>query len=95
MGTMCKQNPRPKREIDITSVGYIIDSIKEIADNKKISLDQALKAYELIAYERRTNVMIDNGDFSDENMCGVGTAIKDVAEQLGDIAEAISEFHKA
>lgn len=91
MGTMCNQKVRPTRDINGPEIHGFIDMIKEIAENKKISYELALKTYELMAYERRTNVMIDDGNYMDENMCGIGTAIKEIAESINDVAQALEE----
>lgn len=92
MGTMCGQPVRPTREIDIASAKAFSEMIKEIAKDQKITFEGALKVYELMAYERRTNIMVDDGNFTDENMCGIGTAIKELAEQVHDIADALQEI---
>lgn len=92
MGVMCGQEPRPKREIDINSTRVFSDMIKEIAEKQKISYELALKTYELMAYERRTDIMIDDGNFTDENMCGIGTAIKNVAENFHDVVQVLEEI---
>lgn len=92
MGTMCNQNVRPRRELDLGYAGAFSNMIKELAKKQNITYDQALKTYELMAYERRTDIMIDNGDFTDENMCGIGSAIKDISDQLHDVAEALEEI---
>lgn len=92
MGTICNQDHRPRREIDINFVRIFADSIQEVADAQGISFDQALKVYEVAAYERRTDIMVDGGNFTDENMCGIGTAIKELGEQISDIADALQEI---
>lgn len=92
MGTMCNQPARPRREIDTESTKAFMEMVKEIAKEHHIPFEAALKVYEVMAYERRTNIMIDNGDFTDENMCGIGTAIKEIAEQIHDVADALEEI---
>ena len=92
MGKMCNQDPRPTREIGFDGVEAFIAKMKEIAEKQQVSLEETLKAYEVIAYERRTKIIIDSGDYTDENMCGIGTAIKEVGEQIRDIADALQEI---
>lgn len=91
---MCNQPARPRREIDTESTKAFMEMVKGISKEHHIPFEAALKVYEVMAYERRTNIMIDNGDSTDENMCGIGTAIKEVAESLSDVASALDEFHR-
>lgn len=92
MGEMCNQLTRPTRDINTQDVHTFIEMVKEISQQQKITYELALKSYELMAYERRTNIMIDDGNFTDENMCGIGKTIKEVAEQLHDVADALEEI---
>lgn len=94
MGTMCNQEPRPTRDITSDQMGRFVQNVKAFASEHNLSYDQALKTFELALYDRRTDVMIDDGNFTDENMCGIGTAIKEVAESLRDVASALDEFHR-
>lgn len=89
---MCNQDTRPRREITFGAAKELLNNIKEFAKDEKISTEAAVKIFEMLAYERRTDIMIDNGDFTDENMCGIGTAIKELGEQIHDVADALEEI---
>ncbi len=91
---MCVQQPRPTRDITTDDAKIYVATMRKFAKDVNISMEAAVKIFELMAYERRTNVMIDNGNFTDENMCGIGTAIKDIAENLHEVAQALEEIAK-
>lgn len=92
MGTMCNQPARPTRDIENDQMSRFCENVKKFADSHGLTYDQALKTFEVAVYDRRNDIMVDNGNFMDENMCGIGTAIKDVAEQLREIADSVSDI---
>lgn len=95
MGTLCGQDARKRRSIDNSNIEYFVKEIKAIAKNNDLTYEEALKTYEILAYERRTEIMIDDGDFTDENMCGIGKKIGEVAEALESVATSIEKIDVA
>jgi hypothetical protein len=66
-----------------------VERIKEFAKENKISFAESLEFFKYIAYERRTNTMIENGDKEDENICGIGQALDRISNSLNSISESI------
>jgi len=61
---------------------FSIDECIEHYTKKGYTVDQAIKITEIEAYQRRTDIMVDDGDYLDENLYGIGTALERIAEAL-------------
>jgi len=82
MGTLFEQTERNYREIGKNEVIGLLDylGIEDTDENK-------LKAYHALAYERRTDFMLDNGDRYDEQMAGFGKILQGICESVSDISD--------
>jgi len=69
---------------------FSIDDCIEHYTKKGYTVDQAIKIAEIMAYQRRTDLFVDDGDYLDENLYGIGTALERIAEALENINEYIN-----
>ena len=72
MGTLFNQPPRSSQRFKSVDVEELIDEVKRISRDKKVSIDQVLKAMKILSLERRNELYTVNGDIFDEQMCGFG-----------------------
>ena len=68
MGTLFNQPPRSSQSFKSADVKELIDEVKRISRDKKVSIDQVLKAMKILSLERRNELYKDNGDIFDEQM---------------------------
>lgn len=88
MGTLKDQPPRyPQIEhVKPEDVAY---TVKSIAKENNITIDQALKCYELATEESKLLRTIQNGDIKDEQLAGFAELIE---EQVSKLISTFTEF---
>jgi hypothetical protein len=83
-----KQQPTRRRvdaNID-SSAKNIAESIMVLQHEHELTFEQSAKCYELALIEARLTAYIDNGDFLDENLYGIGDALENITINAGIIA---------
>ena len=81
MGTIGNQPARNQFDQDLSS---FIDELVELGKKKKLTIDQVIGAYKVLELQRQNNIAIQDGDYFDEQMGGIG-------DKLSEIASAIRE----
>lgn len=105
MGTLFEQNPRENHWVTRGELEDEIISLKKIALNSSITLDQAIAIRTYLETERRNWLYTDNGDAWDEQIGGLGelfaSAIshfegmhQSLSTGLSQIANALDELKK-
>ena len=64
---------------------YQIQKIKKFAKEYDISIDETIKIFSLIAYERRTDAYIQNGDAEDEQAYIIKESLNNIADSIDKI----------
>jgi hypothetical protein len=82
MGTLFKQTDR---DYNFLHSGHVEEAIEVMGLSD--TDESRIKVYEILAYERRTDFMINNGDRHDEQMEGFGKILQGVCESVSDIAD--------
>ena len=65
MSTITSLDYRERRDITKESMLNIVSMIQDVQKEKGLSIDQAIKIYELALLDRKIDVAIDNGDVLD------------------------------
>ncbi len=91
MGTLKNQDWRKRHDITDSSLIDCINMLKTIASKEKISLDQAIKIYEISTQNRSIDAYIDNGDIKDEQLSGFSNYLDDITTGNGLSISIISD----
>jgi hypothetical protein len=92
MGTLFEQPVRDRQHVTARDVLDHIATMKNVAREADISLDQAIEVWRVMEQARTNNIAVTNGDIHDEQMAGFGNAIESVALELSNIATALSNM---
>ena len=84
MGTLFNQPERLKHRVELNDLETQVQAIKVIADKNAVSYERVLATYKLLEYQRRTEVMVDNGVIWDEQIAGMCELIKEINETISD-----------
>jgi len=82
MGKVCNQPRRDRLTIKMDDADRFVKNIKNFAKDNEISYEEALKTFDTLAYERRTDAIIDAGDNMDECLCGLYQSLSGIADSI-------------
>ena len=101
MGTLFDQRPRPhfnqlfnphtRLSANKLFMEYLLE-IKEAAKKSGLTVDQVLKAIELIELNRSNDIAIYDGDVKDEQLGGFGILAKELIGVIEEIQQEIKEI---
>jgi hypothetical protein len=77
MGTLFEQQPRKFLELDELDIDRFIEEVKTIKKKSGWTVDQSLKAREILESKRKNDLYVIDGDIHDEHMAGFGELIRD------------------
>ena len=86
MGTLFEQPVRDQQHVTARDVLDHIDTMKNVAREADISLDQAIEVWRVMEQARANNLAVSNGDIHDEQMAGIGIGLEDMATALSNMA---------
>jgi hypothetical protein len=86
MGTLFEQPVRDRQHVTARDVLDHIDTMKNVAREADISLDQAIEVWRVMEQARANNLAVSNGDIHDEQMAGIGIGLEDMATALSNMA---------
>ena len=72
------QEPRNFNTVDFEVLCDITNDLNELCLEAGISMDQAIRIYELAELRRRNNLYVINGDIHDEQMAGFGEILNEM-----------------
>ncbi|MDD4515439.1 hypothetical protein [Massilibacteroides sp.] len=76
MSTLFDQSPRMWHTVYESDLKVYISELEKIAEKSKFTIDQVLKAAEILELKRKNNLYVNNGDAFDEQMAGFGELLK-------------------
>ena len=82
MGTLGNQPPREKFDASIDTLDYFLVDAIELAKKHKISLDSVVNAKHAMELARQNNLMVQHGDYFDEQMGGLGSLLEKILERI-------------
>jgi hypothetical protein len=65
----------------------ILDEVKEICEKNKVTLDQGLKALQILELRRLNNINIDHGDVIDEQLFSILKVIDRIDTSVQNISD--------
>ena len=92
MGTLFEQPVRDRQHVTARDVLDHIDTMKNVAREADISLDQAIEVWRVMEQARANNLAVSNGDIHDEQMAGIGIGLEDMATGLNGMTTALSNM---
>ena len=76
MGTLFDQAPRDYLTVTLGDVEHFLRSAIKTSKITGVTLDQTLKAWEILEMERQNSLAAINGDIHDEQMAGFGELLE-------------------
>lgn len=92
MGTLFNQPVREIRPVSLSDLKETHSIIKQFAKDTGVTIDQAIKIFEIEEYNKRTAVMILDGNVHDEQMAGMGQLLKSFIDKVDFIAKQLEEI---
>lgn len=92
MGTLQHQEPRKFHSINKEDIITSIETLKKIASQSKLSIDQVIKIVEIKELERKNDLYVANGDIHDEQMSGIGYLLEEISSNLKQLAYAVENL---
>jgi len=92
METLMDQVKRERQSISDTGLEAKINSISQIVSKTNKSFDQVVRVLEVMEFERRNNLFIDNGDVFDEQMIRFRRILEEIFNRLASLNEKHSPF---
>lgn len=89
MGTLFNQPVRQRVPVTEANLTNFIESLKKMAKQTGLSIDQIIKAAEIKEKERANDLYVSNGDIHDEQMAGIGELLNGINTNLERLAKAI------
>ena len=83
MGIVGNQPPREAHRVDMEDFHEVLKNMQNQAHEVGVSVAEAVSVYQTMEYERRTNFLIDDGNFLDEHITGIVEALKEIARNMG------------
>lgn len=80
MGTLKDQPRRDYARVHKQGVSDTIKMLKELSKSHKITLDQAIKIYEIETLNRNIDVIVDDYDRKDEQLMGLAEYLDKITE---------------
>ena len=80
MGTLKNQPRRQSMNVSENSMESTVEMLKQISSKCKISLDQAIKIYEIETTNRKIDAYIANGEIKDEQLSGLAMYLDSITE---------------
>lgn len=80
MGTLKNQPPREYMYVSEDGMESTVEMLKQISSKCNISLDQAIKIYEIKTANRKIDAYIANGDIKDEQLSGIAMYLDSITE---------------
>ena len=87
MGRLGDQDVRDRYETSLVDIKCRLRDFKVIANEEAIPLEIVVDVFRTFEYARRTDVMIQSGDYHDEHMAGIGEKLDTVAAAIESIGE--------
>lgn len=78
MGTLFSHGPRPYHSVNQNDVVSFIKEIKHIIKVTGYTFNDVMRIYEYLEYQRQNDIAIDDGDFMDENLSGIGHILEEM-----------------
>jgi protein-disulfide isomerase-like protein with CxxC motif len=82
VGTVFKQPVRDRHHVTARDVLDHIDTLKAVAQEAGISLDQAIEVWRVMEQARANNIAVANGDVHDEQMAGFASILEAANEVI-------------
>jgi len=82
MGTLGNQLEREHYRINSKSLSYFLEDAAELAKKHKTSIEVVVNAKHALELERKNNIAVQNGDFTDEQAGGIGEILSRIATAL-------------
>jgi len=82
---MSKLGNQPERkffQVNMNEVDEFIKYAKHTAEVNDITYKEAVEVFKILEYARRTDVIVEDGDFRDEQAGGFGELIEKLIEKL-------------
>lgn len=89
MGILFEQTARNFVCVNKAKVLDLINDIKAVSKESKLSIDQVISIWQIAEKERQNSLYVHNGDIFDEQMAGFGELIRNMAWGLTEISEAV------
>jgi len=85
MGTLKEQPVR--RTLNISKEQHVrfVEEIASVASETGISIENVLKAREIMELSRRNDLFVANGDIHDEQMSGFGDLLENLTQAVYDL----------
>jgi len=84
MGTLRNQPPRDHFHQDLDS---LLTELGAIGNKHNINIATAIEAKKALEFERQNNITVQNGDYHDEQMAGLG----DILERISGAIESVGQ----
>lgn len=92
MGTLFDQPVRELHPVSLMDLKEIASIVKQLSKETGVTIDQAIKMFEIEEYSKRTTAMMMDGNIHDEQMAGLGELIKSFVDKVDFIANQIEEI---
>lgn len=92
MGTLFEQPVRDRQHVTARDVLDHIDTMKAVAQEANISLDQAIEVWRVMEQARANNLAVANGDVHDEQMADFGHMLNSATMALDGITTALNNI---
>lgn len=91
MGTLFDQSPRKYWNSSSLKddVIYYLEEMQLASDETGETIENCLKAAEIMELSRRNNIFVADGDAKDEQLAGFGNLLQELIEEIRQIAENI------
>lgn len=82
MGILGNQPPRENYNVSADSLDCFLSDTVELAKKYKISVDSVINAKHVMELARQNNLMVQHGDYFDEQIGGLGSLLEKISERL-------------
>ena len=82
MGTLQNQTPRNYKNLNPNDIEFLTEDLIKISKKYKLDIVHVIKIYEILEYQRRTSIMVADGDAKDEQLSGFGKLCEDLINSI-------------
>ncbi|HIF9329265.1 TPA: hypothetical protein ACX6RL_001522 [Photobacterium damselae] len=79
MGKLGEQSPRKPYRVSDQHLDMYLTELKELAKKHNMNVRDVIQAKLVLEFERQNNITVDDGDYRDEHMDGIGNCLKEIA----------------
>ncbi|WCE29978.1 hypothetical protein [Vibrio sp. SCSIO 43137] len=84
MGVLGDQPVRTQYRVREDDLEMFLSRAQELADTYSTSIEAVIEAKKALELERKNNIQVESGDYSDEHMGGLGEILSRIANALED-----------